>query len=97
MKVLEKGTMPNGTAIQIEEWHEDYNFMPYGRTIASYPKSKVSHEGAFSPKGNQIFRCEFDFTSHKEAKEIYNNLLNGIIQLSDLKANIYNPKYADCL
>lgn len=61
MKVLQKGIMPNGTVIQIEEWNENYSFMPYGGTIASYPKSKVSHEGSFAPKGNETYRFQFDF------------------------------------
>lgn len=97
MKVLEKGIMPNGTVIQIEEWSENYSFMPYGRTIASYPKSKASHDGTYSPKANERYRFEFDFKSHEEAKEVYNKLLNGIIQLSDIKSNLYYPKYADCI
>jgi len=97
MKILEKGIMPNGTKIQIEEWNENYSFMPYGRTLASYPKSKVSHKGPFSPKGNVVFRCEFDFKSHEEAKEAFNELLAGTKELVDFKENLYYPKYADCI
>ena len=66
MKVLKKGAMSDGTKIQIEEWSEDYSFMPYGRTIGVYAKSKMSHEGSFTPKGNEIYRFEFDFNSNKE-------------------------------
>ncbi len=35
MKVLEKGIMLDGTVIQIEEWNENYSFMPYGSTLAT--------------------------------------------------------------
>lgn len=97
MKVLEKGTMPNGTAIQIEEWHENYSFYPYGSTLASYPKSKMSHEGAFSPKGNQPYRFHFNFNSKQEAKEAFENLKNGITELKDYIDYMHDPKYADCL
>jgi len=97
MKVLEKGIMPDGTNIQIEEWHENYSFMPYGSTLASYPKSKVSHEGAFAPKGNEKYRFSFNFKSYDEAQQAFINLTNGIKTLSDFKSNIYNPKYADCI
>jgi len=97
MKVLERGNMPNGTDIQIEEWNENYDFFSYGSTIGSYPKSKMSHEGAFSPKGNMIYRFQFDFKSAKEAKEAFENLKNGITQLADYKDKMYNPEYADCI
>ena len=97
MKVLKTGTMPDGTHIQIEEWNENYNFMPYGSTLASYPKSKVSHEGSFSPKGNEIYRFEFDFNSNNEAEIAFNDLLNGIKNLSDFKTHLSKQKYADCI
>lgn len=97
MKVLLKGVMPNGTPIQIEEWHENYDFMPYGRTLASYPKSKASHDGSFSPSKNQTYRFAFDFASHEEAKEAFASLMNGSKQLADFKGKMYFPEYADCL
>ena len=97
MKVLLKGVMPNGTPIQIEEWNENYSFVPYGSTIASYPKSKMSHEGSFAPKGNQVYRFQFNFYSDDEAKTAFNDLLSGVKALSDFKDKMYNPKYADCI
>lgn len=97
MKVLEKGIMPNGTPIQIEEWNEDYSFAPYASTVASYPKSKVSHEGAFSPKGNQTWRFDFNFDSENEAKKAFTELLSGEKDLSDFKNKLSNKKYTDCI
>lgn len=97
MKILQEGTMPDGTHIQIEEWNENYSFMPYGSTIASYPKAKVSHPGSFSPKGNEIYRFQFDFASQEEAFNAFSDLLTGNKVLSDFKSKMYNPKYADCI
>lgn len=97
MKVLQTGIMPNGTHIQIEEWHENYSFMPYGSTIASYPKSKVSHEGNYAPKGNQIYRFAFNFESEQETKDIFNSLLSGEKKLVDIRTNLNRKEYADCI
>ena len=97
MKVLQTGIMPNGTQIQIEEWNENYSFMPYGSTIASYPKSKVSHEGTYSPKGNQVYRFDFDFKSNEETKEAFTSLVNGSKQLADFKTNLNRKEYVDCI
>ena len=97
MKVLQKDTLPDGTVVQIEEWHENYNFMPYGRTVATYPKSKVSHPGAFSPKGNVTFRCAFDFNSHDEAVKAFGDLVNGRKVLADFRNNLTRKEYADCI
>lgn len=97
MKILTKGIMPNGIPIQIEDWSSDYSFAPYGDTLGSYPKSKVSHPGSFSPKGNETFRCSFKFASFDEVKEAFNALLNGEKSLSDFKEHLYQKEYADCV
>lgn len=98
MKVLEKGIMQNGTAIQIEEWKEDYSFMSYGSTLASYPKSKQTLDGSFSPNRNEKFRFSLDFNNHEEAKEAYNKLLNGEMQLNDYAGNFKgDADYLECI
>jgi hypothetical protein len=97
MKVLKKGIMKDGTDIQIEEWNENYNFMQYGSTIASYPKSKSNHEGSCSPKLNQIYRFSFDFKSNEETEKAYNSLLDGTKTLSDFKEFLSDKKYSDCI
>ncbi len=97
MKIIVKGTMPNGTAVQIEEWNENYNFMPYGSTLASYLKSKTSHEGSYSPKANREYRFEFDFNSNLEAKKAFDELTAGTKQLTDYIANLSRKEYADCI
>ena len=85
MKVLKKGKLQDGTDIQIEEWNESYNFMPYASTIASYPLSKISINGQFVPKVNEKYRFQFDFKSEKEADIVFNNLITGKNTLSDYK------------
>lgn len=98
MKVLQIGTMPNGTPIQIEEWQENYSFISYGSTIASYPKSKMSHEGSFAPKGGEIYRFHFNFPTTEEAQQAFNSLSNGVTVLADYVEYMHDrPKYADCI
>lgn len=97
MKVLERGTMPNGTHIQIEEWNENYNFMPYGSTLATYPKSKMSHAGSFAPKGNENYRFSFEFETNEEAQTAFNDLKEGNKELSDFKMFMRDKKYIDCI
>ena len=97
MKIIAKGTMPNGTKIQVEEWNEDYGFMPYGRTLAAYPESKANHKGSFAPKLNEKYRFEFDFNSNKESQKAYDELMAGTKQLSDYIPNMLRKEYADCV
>jgi len=97
MKILLKGKMKNGTEIQIEEWHENYSFMPYGSTLASYPLSKISIQGQFAPKANERCRIAFSFESEEETKQAFDNLINGKNNLADYKENITDLRYKDCI
>jgi len=98
MKVLEKGIMSDGTKIQIEEWKEDYSFMSYGSTLATYPKSKQTLDGSFSPNRNETFRFQLSFNSHEETKEAYEKLLNGDGQLNEYACNFKGDnEYLDCI
>jgi hypothetical protein len=98
MKVIERATMPNGTAIQIENWNEDYpNVFASCSTLAAYPISKASHKGSFSPKHNQKFRAQFDFTSYDEAKQALDSLVSGKNLLADYASHLDSQEYADCI
>lgn len=98
MKILSKCTMPDGTVIQIEEWNKDYSFMPYGNTLASYPKSKANHKGSFEPKLDKKWRCSFKFDSYSETKNAFENLKSGKSVLSDYKDKFSSKlKYLDCI
>lgn len=44
MKVLQRGQMPDGTEVQIEEWSEDYLFYAYGSLVAAYPKNRYGEK-----------------------------------------------------
>lgn len=95
--IVEKDLLPDGTKIQIEDWSTEYSFMPYGRTVASYPKSKANHKGDFSPKIDKLFRCAFDFNSHAEAKNAYDELLSGSKTLSDYKNFLQYKENQNCI
>lgn len=98
MKVLERGIMPNGTSVQIEDWSKDYSFMNYGSTLATYPQSKKSHKGVFAPKENEKYRFSFKFTSFEETKKAFEDLIKGEKSLLDFKENYDSKKeYIDCI
>lgn len=98
MKVLAKGTMPDGTDIQIEDWSENYSFHNYADTLATYPKSKMTHEGTYAPKSGETFRCSFRFGGDEEAKAAFKALTEGGKSLSDYREYMRDRlKYGDCI
>lgn len=98
MKILEKGIIPDGTKIQIEEWNEDYSFMSYGSTIGAYPTSQVNCGGTWSPKRGETFRFQLDFNSNNEAKKAYMELLNGNKTLKDYRNEFTgHEEYLECI
>lgn len=98
MKVLKTGKSANGVDIQIEEWHEDYSFMPYGNTLAFYPKSKATHKGQFAPKAGKNYRFNFEFPSNEDAEAAFTALENGSSVFADyLKYWAGEPEYKDCI
>ena len=95
--IVEKDLLQDGTKVQIEDWSTEYSFMKYGTTLASYPKSKANHKGEFAPKLDKSFRCAFDFNSHEEAKNAYDELLSGNKTLSDYKKFLQSKEYQNCI
>jgi|SRR5690625_1573665 len=87
MIVLEKATMQDGTKIQLEDWSDDYKFIPPASTLATYPKAKVSSDRQFGPRRNKTFRLEFCFESNEEARKAFENLSHGTKTLLDYKDN----------
>ena len=59
MKILKEGKSAGGVDMQIEEWNENYSFMPYGSTLAFYPGSKATHKGPFAPKAGESYTGGF--------------------------------------
>jgi hypothetical protein len=97
MKVIETVTMPNGTDIQIEEWNETYNFMPYASKLATYPISKMSRGLYFGPRGGEYYRFSFDFENAEECKKAFDLLKEGKAQLKDYVKYMDRKEYADCI
>lgn len=97
MNILEKSKMKDGTKIQIEDWHDEYNFMEKGSTLVAYPKSKMNMEGEYSPKLNRTFRASFNFDNAKDTMEAFKGLKHGIKRLSDFKEYMNNPKNNECI
>lgn len=98
MKVLKVGKSANGVDIQIEEWHENYNFMPYGSKLAFYPESKATHKGQFAPKAGESYRFSFDFPSNEKAEAAFIALENGSSVFTDyLEYWDGKPEYKDCI
>lgn len=98
MKVLKVGKSANGVDIQIEEWHENYSFMPYGSKLAFYPESKATHKGRFAPKAGESYRFSFDFPSNEEAEAAFIALENGSSVFTDyLEYWDGKPEYKDCI
>lgn len=98
MKVLENSKLPNETEIQIEDWNEDYDFIPYASTIGCYAISKFTRGGVFGPREGKFSRFQFDFESQEEAKMAFDDLVSGKKTLSDFKENMdERSKYGDCI
>lgn len=94
MFIREKGTTPNGTHIQIEDWNESYpGTFKKNATIAIYPMAihdiydeENPHFPAY-PKRGETFRSEFDFSTEEEAKEAFKALQSGKKSFMDFLAN----------
>lgn len=75
MKILQRGQMPDGTEIQIEDWSENYSFYAYGSFLVAYPKNRY---------GEKV-RASKIFGSAEEAVKAFNALKNG-----DKKLTVFN-------
>lgn len=97
MKVLKRDVLKDGTEIQIEDWSQDYDFITYGSSLVAYAKSKNSLNGDFSPKVNQVYRFEFNFTNYIDTEIAYQELLNGSKNIIDFKDFIREKHFESCL
>lgn len=64
--------------------------------LATYPKSKTTLEGGFSPNLNETFRCGFNFKSHEQSLQAYKELIAGTKVLTDFIEYMDTPRYAVC-
>lgn len=97
MQVIKRAVMPDGTKIQIEDWHDNYSFIARRGTVAAYPVSKATIPGSFEPSAGVKFRVSFDFDHESDAEQAFNKLVSGEAQLRDFIERMNNPKHAPCL
>ena len=83
MKIVKTAKTPTGEDIQIEDWSNTYDFMPYASTVAVYPIAQESGRGAFEPKIGERFRVEFDFVSADKADICFEQLKAGQKTIAD--------------
>ena len=83
MQIIKKGTTPDGTSLQIEDWSEDYTSYNKNATISFYPMAQENiyredkpHWTPY-PKRGETFRASFNFDTEAEALEAFVLLENG--------------------
>jgi hypothetical protein len=97
MKVLERANLPDGTDIQLEDWHENNTpELPdlYGFTIAAYPIAKNTGKWRII-QGGKKFRLSIDNNKYKnytdeDVKADYEALKFGEKTLQDLAEHFWN-------
>lgn len=96
MKVLERAITPNGIAVQIEDWSQDYYFHKFGDVVATYPKAThTSTDRLEYPKFKEKFRLKFNCKNNAQAQEVFNNLKNGTKTLLDYSNLVLEKKYLE--
>lgn len=89
MRIVNKGVMPDGTKIQLEDWSEDYPFYAPVAHIAAYPIAKESRDRAgvwCYPERRKPFRLSFYFGMDTSAELAFLSLLDGEKGLADFSA-----------
>ena len=82
MQIMERGIMPDGTKIQIEDWSKDYDFHKKNSTIAFYPMAvnsiyKNSKSRHPYPERGETFRASLDFDAEEDAMDAFQSMVNG--------------------
>lgn len=85
MKVLKTGEMPNGTAIQLEDWREDYPTVWDTVSIAAYPIAKNADKWDWG-RGGERFRLSINrgWKSNEEVQAAFDGLAAGTLTLEEL-------------
>jgi len=92
MKVLTCDKMPNGMAIQIEDWSDVYPTIYDTITIAAYPIAKNSSKYRWIESGRLFRLALWNFKSDEQVVEIYDKLKSGELNLKDLAYHFSNGK-----
>lgn len=97
MKVIERATMPNGTEIQLEDWHEhntsEYPIL-YGYTIGAYPVAQRTGKYRWVESGDK-FRLSISVNNYNNYTDEnvlsdYECLKSGEMVLEDLCNHFLN-------
>ena len=97
MKVIERNVTPNGTEIQLEDWHDQNNeHYPalYGFTIGAYPIAQRTSKYGWN-EGGKKFRLSIAMNNYMcytddDVKTDYEALKNGTKSLEDLAEHFWN-------
>jgi hypothetical protein len=97
MKVVKKGQMPDGTAIQLEDWSEDYPKIFSGELkLVAYPIAKHTTGGEFGPRRGESFRYAINGQPTEVAQNAYVDLVSGSKQLLDFSEYVdHGPLYTE--
>jgi hypothetical protein len=99
MKVIEREAMPDGTEIQLEDWHEhntsEYPTL-YGYEIGAYPEAQRTSKEHFI-RGGERFRLTISqnlYAGYTDEMVLadYEALKSGEKSLEDLAAHFWNGK-----
>lgn len=92
MKIIDKAILPDGTKIQLEDWHsENSEKYPdlHGYTIGAYPIAKNTSSSGWIRKGETfrlgIARNEYKKYTDDMVLTDYEALKNGTKTLADLR------------
>lgn len=81
MKLIKEGTMPNGTKIYLEDWHDDYSsIFPANNCVSAYPiakESRLRYDSYCYPHIGKSFRLDFHFDSALAAEQAFQALQSG--------------------
>ena len=92
MEILIKALTKDGMNIQLENWHVNFESIPFGSTIACYPRSKVESSVPFGPKKGETFRLQVDFENNETAINAFRDILFGEKKLYDFTNNISDKR-----
>lgn len=84
--------MPDGTAIQLENWEDRYPSSPtLWWTIGAYPLAKHGSGRYFGPhRKGEMFRLTISFHTDAEAVEAFEKLNRGEAELLDYRDKFWN-------
>lgn len=92
MKIIQKGKMPNGVEVQLEDWSEhnspEYPNL-YGLTIGAYPTAVHSGKYGFIRAGAS-FRLSLIAETDAEVSAMYDQLIKGEATLADFEKHFYH-------